>query len=800
MVASSYPIIFLGKSFVSPNLGTALLYDGFPTLPGYNNSRASDVKGSDIGAIMWAFVPYGSAQNHALVHDLQLPLWDRYNSCGTPLLGQGQSMFGDPLHLLVIISNSAAWAWDIKFLLAKWLFAACLGLCAYSVTKHLPGALIVSGVTPFIGFFLYRLNHPAFFSMCYAPLPLYCWLRLAQARDRRSVTGWVAALAVTNLSLMSSGTIKEAYMLLLSMNFSGVCVLLAAEMSWKERLGRLAGAAYAGVLFAMITSPVWLTFTDSLKTSSTQYDNASAFQIQPSLLLGAFDEAFYRPLSKERQVFNPSANFIILGGILYWLATLRQHFAKRTTMALAISGLIPLSIAFGLVPPSLIMHVPFLSNVAHTDNTFSCALIIICSVLSGAGFTVAAKRLKTSEGRDDLIVAGVLLFALVFSWIGFGQSVHRQVYGPDQTLTVFQLGQSLRVKPFVWAYLVTVLSSLIALGVLTRRALLRHRLTPILGFGLIICVTLLLWRHGLHAEALGFEDYVARPTVRVDLQARSDATSAVHSAQINTPSRSIGLYGNLFPGWTGVYELEGVNGPDALMNPWYQELINLSPLERLWGWRIFVTQNNIAAAQPFLDFLNVRYFFSPESYRKELSDKLTPVTQADLDVFESRSAWPRAFFTDRLMVYDRPEKLINAIQVGDGRPFASIQASDLSSIQQPERLPSELAGRSVIPATSYKLTSNNTAFNISSSGPGVIVLNEAWLPKDFRATLDGKPADVIRINHAFKGVAVSTAGDHLVEFRYWPRRFTLSLALCSSGLVIGIGSAILGLCRKPFTE
>src|ERR1019366_855507 len=97
----------------------------------------------------------------------ELPLWNRYNSCGSPLLGQGQSMFGDPLHLFVILADGASWAWDLKFLIAKWGFALALGLLVLAVTRHLPAALIVSAAAPFVGFFVYRINHPAFFSMCY---------------------------------------------------------------------------------------------------------------------------------------------------------------------------------------------------------------------------------------------------------------------------------------------------------------------------------------------------------------------------------------------------------------------------------------------------------------------------------------------------------------------------------------------------------------------------------------------------------------------------------------------------------
>lgn len=65
-LVSSYPVVFLGRSLVSPNLGTILLYDRYPTLPGYRSSSMTDPKLSDVGAIMWQHVPFSIIQHRAL--------------------------------------------------------------------------------------------------------------------------------------------------------------------------------------------------------------------------------------------------------------------------------------------------------------------------------------------------------------------------------------------------------------------------------------------------------------------------------------------------------------------------------------------------------------------------------------------------------------------------------------------------------------------------------------------------------------------------------------------------------------
>lgn len=51
---SCYPVVFFGKSFVSPNNGgTWQLYPQSPFVPGDHDLTTEDVRSSDVGAVMW---------------------------------------------------------------------------------------------------------------------------------------------------------------------------------------------------------------------------------------------------------------------------------------------------------------------------------------------------------------------------------------------------------------------------------------------------------------------------------------------------------------------------------------------------------------------------------------------------------------------------------------------------------------------------------------------------------------------------------------------------------------------------
>ncbi|HEY5866022.1 MAG TPA: hypothetical protein VI542_10840, partial [Candidatus Tectomicrobia bacterium] len=415
VVVSCYPVVFFGKSFVSPNFsdGTFLLYDHFPTLPGYDERRTENAKGADVGAIMWQQMPYAVIQSRAILQNFELPLWNRYNASGLTLLGQGQSMFGDPLHVLVILSGGASWAWDIKYLVAKFLFTAGAGLTVYTTTRHLPASLLLAFSSAFIGFFSFRFNHPAFFSVCYAPWILLCWFNIVLAPTRRLGTLWIGALVVANWMVLTSGTVKEAYMLLVFLNLGGVLVFLSSLRGLLLARSKVWQLGVTGVAFVLLSMPIWLTFLDALRQSYTGYNLPHAWQIQPGLLIGFFDDLFYRQLNEGERVYNPAANFLILFGCLWSLAQIKLLLANQFYRALGLSALLPFALAFGIIPSGVIVRLPFLGNVAHIDNTFSCILLIHMIILAGFGlqacWTALAEKEWTSNGVVVLFLLGVLL-------------------------------------------------------------------------------------------------------------------------------------------------------------------------------------------------------------------------------------------------------------------------------------------------------------------------------------------------------------------------------------------------------
>jgi hypothetical protein len=789
VLVSCHPIIFFGKSLVSPNNRAICLYDDYPTVPGSPAGPIEDPKASDVGAMLWSHLPYSVMENRAIFHDGELPLWDRWNSCGVPLLGQGQSMIGDPLHWIPILANGAPWAWDAKFVLARFALAFGVGMLVLAAVDRLGLAVLLSASSVFLGFFSYRFNHAACFSLCYAPWILFAWFKIAAAPDWRRAGRWALLLAAANWMELNSGAAKEASMLILGMNFSGGLVALLSGENWAWRVRRLTAGAGGLVVFLLISAPCWLVFLDALRHAFTAYDRPRAYQIQPSLFLGLFDDIFYRETTFAEMHTNPAANFFLLLGVLWALASVRRLASKPLFLGIALSALPPLAMAFGLVPPGLILRLPFIGNISHIDNTFSCVLIILFFPIAAFGFRECRDRMESGEWRGDWLVTLLLGGALALAYFGYTQAQTRS------GSALMHEHNPMAKTPFFIGYVTALFLSIALLPVAVRAVFLRRpgMMAGALIAGLALCI--MHFRMGMYLETK-FDAYVMNPEERVDLAARSPAVEFV-KAHLPEPARVTGFDGVLTPGFNAVLGLESPGGSDPLENRFYHEMTAAMRFEILWDWRMVVGKENVVLLRPLYDFLNIRYYLGQPTTPPANLPGLRLDGSRDLEVFESPFVWPRAFFTDTLVRYRAISELPPMIWDGDLRPFAAMQMGEEKDLPA---LPGNLATRRVARASDYRVTTNTITFTVDAPAPGIAVVSEGFEEGNFRATANGKPVDYFRVNHAFKGVYLPKPGRYVIRFSYWPRMLTPALWLSALGMVmLGCAGAVLFARGKTLT-
>ena len=773
---NSFPIVFYGESLVSPNTLVNLLYAAQPTVPGAPLEREEDTEGTDVAAMMWAHFPYSAVESRAILKDHEIPLWNRFNATGVSLLGQGQSMLGDPLHWVTILTGAAWWAWDLKFILAKVLFAFGIGLCVRSLTRGLAIPLLMAASSVWIGFFCYRFNHPAIFSFCYAPWILLGWLRLGDATTRRSTIGWMSILLLAQIAELNSGTAKESAMLLVWMNATGLLILALGDGPWREKGLRIAVGLWTGFLFVLLSAPFWLVFLDVLRRSANIYDDMPPVQMPPGFLLGFFDELFSQDYSLLEIHTNPSANFLILAGTLWFLASRRPNMerAERVGRAIVLALAVPLALVFGVVPPGWIKAVPILGSIEHIHNTFGCVVVIQFAVLAGIGLQRCISDDHRARWTAGWRMSAMLLAVAFAGYLGLTQA-----QGPTPLFA--RPHAHARSYFFTWYAVVLGLAVVLVPWALRWLRSERRRYEGVLC--LAICLFVLHFRHGMYLETK-FDHYVMNPRTGSDLIARSPAVEHVKQG-LTEPYRVCGFGGNLIPGFAGALGLESFAGPDALMNPWYRELYFASRIH-IEGqqWQLRAEEATLPQLKPIYDLLNIGYYLRMPNQGPALEPYLTLLGHSDMEVFRSKEAWPRAFFTDKVFHYQALGAFLKAVTEGDGHPFAAVQ--DAPGAPKVQVSPD----RQVVPARDYHLTNNTTSFSIAAPGPGIVVLGEAYEEGNFRVLVNGKPADYFRVNHAFKGVRLESAGNYQISFSYWPKYLTPALFLCGFGLVLLAGTVV----------
>ncbi len=782
VLVSCHPIIFLGRSFVSPNNGAQALYDEFPSLPGSTDVEVEDSAGSDLGATMWAFIPYSVMQHEALAHG-EWPLRNRYAYNGLGLQGQGISMFGDPLHLIPVAANGAAWAWDVKFLCAKLLFAFGAGLLVLGAVQRVGIATLLAASAPFIGFFAFRFNHAAFFSMCYAPWILLPWLRVAGCDSLRAAWKWMLLLVVASVTELNSGAIKEAVLLLGVLNFAGMLAVLLRASPMRARMKAASLMIWANVLFVLVSAPFWLTFLDLLGRAYTVYDQVKVFQIQPGLLAGLFDDLFYRQLQPREQHFNPSANFLLLLGVLWSLVRWLSLAKEPVWLACVLAALPALAIAFGVVPPTWVAAMPFIGKIWHVDNCFTLPVIVLSFVIAAFGLRECLERRREPEWRHDWIVFAVMLGGLYALYFGFSHAAHRSGQ------SFLAVGDTVPKSPFFLAYAAGLAGSALLLPWLWRQLALA-RLGVAGWLVMLLAVGALHFRHSMFAGTK-FDAYVMNPQPRPDFHALSPAVEAIRR-RIETnhePARALGLNGNLAPDFNAVYGLETPFGCDAVLNRWQWELADAAGFMRLWGWRIVLVKQHFPALLPMLDFLNVRYYVTMPTEDKRPLPGLTQLGERDMVVHESRTTWPRAFFTDRIARYPHATDLVKLVNASETKPLASFESAEPTPLSL-AGVSEDISTRTVVAATQYALTPNTTSFHVKATGRGVVVLGEAFETGNYRVTVNGAEAQAVRMNHGFLGVAVPAAGEYKVCFTYRPRVWSLALGVASAGIFLLLLTAV----------
>jgi hypothetical protein len=613
---------------------------------------------------------------------------------------------------------------------------------------------MVGAFAPFIGYFTWRLNHPASFSIVYTPWLLWGFVHLARQRTRRQALAWSAAIGgMTCLQIVSS-TPKEGAIALMACYAFGLMAAAGSAGTGTERLTRAGAIVIGGVAGVLLSAPHWLVFLDTLSRAWTVYDTPRAILASPTdlsrLALGAL--ASGTPW--------PSVHMLIVAGAVLSVVTAPAAPQRAILASCWITIGSCLAIALGAIPTDLILRVPLIGNLYSINTSFAGAAIGPLLLTAGIGFAHCAQAMER-RGRAATWLVLMAALALAVLWVQAGSG----------------LLDDLRVQWMAVTLVATVAFPLVLASWRQGRARWSGAAATMLLAGLVLVPG------GLHVDtgASRLDAVLMQPRLRPQLTAASPAIAAATRAGPE-PFRAIGLGHVLFAGTQALWGLEGIIGADAIEGPWLRQLGTAGGMfDHPFIWLSLFQEADLASKAGLLDMFGVRIVFTHPGQLGGPWRALSLEGADRLQVIERPTAWPRAFFLGTVQIYEQPADLIAALARRTG-PFGAIQSTDGRA--------RDLAGRFVgdtgpaRQATRYRLTPNTTTFEVEAPGPGVAVVAEAYDEKDFVATVNGAEVPYFRIDHLFKAVAIPAAGTWTVRFEYRPALWRTSWVTAALGLIL----------------
>jgi hypothetical protein len=161
----------------------------------------------------------------------------------------------------------------------------------------------------------------------------------------------------------------------------------------------------------------------------------------------------------------------------------------------------------------------------------------------------------------------------------------------------------------------------------------------------------------------------------------------------------------------------------------------------------------------------------------------------DAVVYSNPRALPRAFLVDGQRTVNGEGAALDAVTAPgfDGRRVA-VTESPVSGI------PRGAAGRSAGSARLVSYDDERAVISTRSPRRSLLVLTDVHFP-GWKATVDGKPVDIERVNYLMRGVPVPP-GTHRVEMRYEPASWRLGWIVSLVSLLVLIGLVVAGIRRR----
>jgi len=758
-----------------------------------------------------------------------LPLWNRYWAGGQPLFGWAPIFYPlNGLFLLLPIPLAFTFSYALHFTLAASLacgYARHWGLSRTGAT--LAGLAFAFGGQLTVRIFGGQPN--SLWSATWIPLILW-WADLALAR--RSL-GWaLAAGLVLGMQILVAWPQLSSYLVLVL----AACTLWRAWQSWRgsDTAGRLREALHTLALGALIIAagllvgaayllPARLSVEGSLRQGGLAYGSATAGSLPPHHLL-----TFVMPYLFGSELegdywgyFLGSSNWtdtcayvgpLVLGLALAGLVWRWREPALRLWAGIALGSLV---MAMGRFTPlyRLAYHLIPGTDLFRNPARWLAFTLLGTGLLAGWGLDALYLGPARRRRRAMFAAFGAAL-ALALGWaalhwgqallVGVGERLAQHLYEAASWQHVRPLDYSLslvqRIVPALAGSLVRPLALCLAAGALLAVGRWRPRWQHLARLAWVVLVA---W------DLVSFASPFVQPRELSELLSPTQQEFLGLIQEDPEPTRLYASHGALPLNLGPLFGYEDIQSDSMMTVAPCWELTHPAEradpdLDRAFQRALFpLPTPNVRR------LLNLKYLLlddAPDTLppgpgwtalaSAPVAVRRVDRARGDAPRIESREVTlyraepgaylPRAWAVPQAQTVPAGE-ILDALEAAAFDPQAVVLLAGEGDATLGSGWPE--GGKSRVEVVEQP--PNRLHVEADLPGPGYLVVSACYFP-GWHARVDGKPAPLLRANHALMAVPVPL-GKHRVELWYWPPGLTAGLTLSGCTLVI---LALWTLCRR----
>ncbi len=357
-----------------------------------------------------------------------------------------------------------------------------------------------------------------------------------------------------------------------------------------------------------------------------------------------------------------------------------------------------------------------------------------------------------------ILVVGLILAKTKLTFIGVGDEQYRAQLG-DQWPMFQQLLVDERRSLFVRDSLRSLIFVALAFVLLLLHIGDKLKSNTLVVISLAVLSVADLW--GVDRRYLNNDNFVAPERIALHRTPSEQLIDQVAAANGDSDYRIYDLSVNTFNDSRPSAFHNQIGGYSAAKLRRYQDLIDFYIASRHFYDYINSAQIDVAGnvgntplltvdeSYPVLDMLNCRYLVRPFGDGQTL-----PVRR--------NSALGPCWFVERVEAVDDANAEILALNTFDPSTTAIVDRSkfDIDAVSL------TAAGDSsdrIVRVHTYPQTPDSLTYTSHASSSRLAVFSEVYYAPDWRAYIDGKPADYIRVNYILRALVVP-AGDHTIQF------------------------------------